>query len=169
MIFSQVSRSRSVRTTVRFWRALSSSCRRTWRFLLDCQLDSGLRIRPRDPDTALLVSIETNKWYSIMMLFEPTRIVLFAAVVVLCLSMQMAIPASATEILFDGDEKLSRIVSPLPYTYIEKDSLPKSFQWGDVEGKSFLTHMLNQHIPQVRSLFYLVVVMFPRNDSVLTQ
>ena len=83
--------------------------------------------------------------------------------------MQMAIPASATEILFDGDKELYHIVSPLPYTYIEEDSLPKSFQWGNVEGKSFLTHMLNQHIPQVRFLFSLVVVMFPRNNSVLTQ
>lgn len=83
---------------------------------------------------------------------------LFAGVVALCLSMQLAIPASATEILFDGDEQLSHIVSPLPYTYIEKDSLPKSFQWGNVEGKSFLTHMLNQHIPQVRCLVSLVVV-----------
>ncbi len=80
------------------------------------------------------------------------RLALLARIAVLCLSLQLAIPASGTEILFDGDEKLSHIVSPLPHTYIEEDSLPKSFQWGDVDGISYLTHMLNQHIPQVRCL-----------------
>lgn len=64
--------------------------------------------------------------------------------------LQQASPANGTEIFFDGDEALSHIVSPLPYTYIDEDSLPKSFDWGQVEGKSYLTHMLNQHIPQVR-------------------
>jgi len=42
--------------------------------------------------------------------------------------------------------------SPLPYTYLEPDDLPERFSWGavDVNGNttSFLTHSLNQHIPQ---------------------
>jgi cathepsin X len=56
--------------------------------------------------------------------------------------------AIATEILFPGDEELSHVVSPLPYTYISESELPKSFFWGNISGTSYLTHSLNQHIPQ---------------------
>jgi len=38
--------------------------------------------------------------------------------------------------------------SPLPHTYIDVEDLPESFSWGDVDGKSYLTKSLNQHIPQ---------------------
>jgi cathepsin X len=38
--------------------------------------------------------------------------------------------------------------SPLPYTYISEEDLPDNFSWGDVDGVSYLTHSLNQHIPQ---------------------
>lgn len=37
---------------------------------------------------------------------------------------------------------------PLPYTYISKLDLPSQFFWGNVNGTSYLTRMLNQHIPQ---------------------
>lgn len=37
---------------------------------------------------------------------------------------------------------------PLPQTYIEYEALPDSFTWGDVDGVSYLTHSLNQHLPQ---------------------
>jgi cathepsin X len=37
---------------------------------------------------------------------------------------------------------------PLPHTYINEDDLPDSFSWGNVNGTSYLTHSLNQHIPQ---------------------
>jgi len=37
---------------------------------------------------------------------------------------------------------------PLPYTYISEDELPVNFNWGDKDGRSYLTHSLNQHIPQ---------------------
>ena len=36
---------------------------------------------------------------------------------------------------------------PLPYTYIDKDTLPKTFHWGNVNGTSYLTRSLNQHLP----------------------
>ena len=36
----------------------------------------------------------------------------------------------------------------MPHTYIEEATLPDSFSWGNVEGKSYLTHSLNQHVPQ---------------------
>mmetsp|Transcript_26869 Transcript_26869/g.39782 ORF Transcript_26869/g.39782 Transcript_26869/m.39782 type:complete len:346 (+) Transcript_26869:154-1191(+) len=38
--------------------------------------------------------------------------------------------------------------SPLPITYIKRSDLPASFSWHDVNGISYLTKMLNQHIPQ---------------------
>ena len=63
----------------------------------------------------------------------------------------LASTANSTEIKYEGDERRSHVVSPLPYTYLEESSLPKSFDWGRVDGggRSLLTHMLNQHIPQV--------------------
>ena len=36
----------------------------------------------------------------------------------------------------------------MPHTYIDLDDLPDSFSWGDVDGVSYLTKSLNQHIPQ---------------------
>ena len=41
-------------------------------------------------------------------------------------------------------------VSPLPFEYIKESDLPKSFTWGDINGVSYLTKALNQHLPQVR-------------------
>lgn len=38
--------------------------------------------------------------------------------------------------------------SPLPHEYIEEGDLPAAWDWRNVKGKSFLTHSLNQHIPQ---------------------
>ncbi|KAJ9463790.1 Gut-specific cysteine proteinase [Diplonema papillatum] len=38
------------------------------------------------------------------------------------------------------------VVSPLPHTYVT--DVPASFTWGDVNGTSYLTKSLNQHIPQ---------------------
>ena len=37
--------------------------------------------------------------------------------------------------------------SPLPISYVNIKDLPPSFDWGNVGGRSFLTHSLNQHAP----------------------
>ena len=37
---------------------------------------------------------------------------------------------------------------PLPFTYVDADDIPKRFSWGNVDGQSYLTKALNQHIPQ---------------------
>jgi len=50
--------------------------------------------------------------------------------------------------ILDDHKILNDYSSPLPYEYIDEDDLPESFDWGNVEGRSFLTHSLNQHIPQ---------------------
>jgi len=46
------------------------------------------------------------------------------------------------------DAVLNDYTSPLPHTYLGAETLPDSFNWGDVNGVSYLTHSLNQHIPQ---------------------
>lgn len=38
--------------------------------------------------------------------------------------------------------------SPLPHTYIAEDELPDNFNWANVNGTSYLTRSLNQHVPQ---------------------
>ena len=50
----------------------------------------------------------------------------------------------------EGHTVLNDYSSPLPYEYIKEEDLPEAFTWGDVNGTSFLTKALNQHIPQVR-------------------
>ena len=43
----------------------------------------------------------------------------------------------------------SYIKSPLPISYINPTTdLPSSFNWNNINGTSYLTHLLNQHIPQ---------------------
>ena len=44
----------------------------------------------------------------------------------------------------------SELKSPLPHSYIQLGSLPDSFSWADVDGVSYLTHSLNQHVPQCK-------------------
>lgn len=38
--------------------------------------------------------------------------------------------------------------SPLPHSYIEAADLPLRWDWRNIDGKSYVTHSLNQHIPQ---------------------
>lgn len=42
----------------------------------------------------------------------------------------------------------NHILSPLPIDYIKPSELPLSFSWDNVNGQSYITHSLNQHIPQ---------------------
>jgi cathepsin X len=50
--------------------------------------------------------------------------------------------------ILQGHKVRDAYTSPLPYEYIQTDDLPASFTWGDIDGVSYLTHSLNQHIPQ---------------------
>ncbi|KAL7551068.1 hypothetical protein ACHAWF_016800 [Thalassiosira exigua] len=47
-----------------------------------------------------------------------------------------------------GHTRKSHVISPLPHTLSAFDRLPKEFSWNNKDGKSYLTHSLNQHIPQ---------------------
>mmetsp|Transcript_9341 Transcript_9341/g.11825 ORF Transcript_9341/g.11825 Transcript_9341/m.11825 type:complete len:353 (-) Transcript_9341:773-1831(-) len=50
--------------------------------------------------------------------------------------------------IMEGHTVQNDYESPLPYEYINHEDLPESFTWGDVDGKSYLTKPLNQHLPQ---------------------
>jgi len=67
----------------------------------------------------------------------------------------LAILSLAETVVSEGDFKIleghkvqNDYHSPLPYTYISEDDLPSDFTWGDKDDMSYLTHSLNQHIPQ---------------------
>jgi len=47
-----------------------------------------------------------------------------------------------------GHKKRSNVLSPLPHTYLMKEDIPDNWDWNNIDGKSYLTHHLNQHIPQ---------------------
>ena len=49
--------------------------------------------------------------------------------------------------------------SPLPHTYIDVADLPASFSWGNVDGVSYLTKSLNQHIPQYCKLNWIFILL----------
>lgn len=50
--------------------------------------------------------------------------------------------------IMKGHTTRERIVSPLPSTYVDVASLPPNFSWNNVNGTSYVTKALNQHLPQ---------------------
>lgn len=52
-------------------------------------------------------------------------------------------------VVLQGHKIQNDYSSPLPHEYIAEEDLPEAFNWGDIEGRSYLTRMLNQHLPQV--------------------
>ena len=50
--------------------------------------------------------------------------------------------------ILEGHQVRNSYSSPLPYTYLKPKDLPSDFSWTNVNGRSFVTHSLNQHIPQ---------------------
>lgn len=57
--------------------------------------------------------------------------------------------SQAEEVILKGHKVLENYHSPLPHTYVSSpEELPTSFSWGNVNGVSYLTKSLNQHIPQ---------------------
>merc|ERR1711862_333370 len=48
----------------------------------------------------------------------------------------------------EGHKIKNDYISPLPHTYLSGEDMPEEFSWGDIDGVSYLTRTLNQHIPQ---------------------
>jgi cathepsin X len=73
-------------------------------------------------------------------------------IAVLSVAAVLAPAASAVEHIneikiMEGHKKRSHVVSPLPHTYLAAEDIPDNFDWDNVDGKSYLTKHLNQHIP----------------------
>lgn len=66
----------------------------------------------------------------------------------MCLISSNFIVSSQDETLMPGHIRSEHIISPLPRDLLSPNELPKSFSWGNVNGKSYLSRSLNQHIPQ---------------------
>ena len=52
--------------------------------------------------------------------------------------------------MMPGHDRREMVSSPRPHEYTDHASLPDNFSWANVEGKTFVTKSLNQHLPQVR-------------------
>lgn len=50
--------------------------------------------------------------------------------------------------ILEGHDRPEHVLNALPHEYISEAALPKSFTWGNVDGTNYLTHSLNQHLPQ---------------------
>jgi cathepsin X len=73
--------------------------------------------------------------------------VVFVLLALLSCSLDWA-DAQDDERIMPGHTRLEHVVSPLPYTYLSNEELPMALSWGNVNGRSYLTKSLNQHIPQ---------------------
>ncbi|KAL3920899.1 MAG: hypothetical protein SGILL_003032 [Bacillariaceae sp.] len=51
-------------------------------------------------------------------------------------------------VVLEGHKNREDFHSPLPYTYIKEEDLPDNWDWRNIDGKNYVTHSLNQHIPQ---------------------
>jgi cathepsin X len=83
-----------------------------------------------------------------MMLFRVGSVRHLLALPVLFYFSASTLLVLAEEKILKGHTILENVKSPLPYTYLKPDQLPQAFSWGNVNGRSYLTHSLNQHIPQ---------------------
>jgi cathepsin X len=54
----------------------------------------------------------------------------------------------AEEKILSGHTVFNNYKNPLPHTYVSPNELPDAFSWGNVNGRSYITKSLNQHIPQ---------------------
>jgi len=50
--------------------------------------------------------------------------------------------------IMPGHDKPEQAVLPRPHEYIDMDGLPDNFSWTNVDGVTYVTKSLNQHIPQ---------------------
>jgi hypothetical protein len=64
---------------------------------------------------------------------------------VVSLASSRVVTAGAAKNQLELHEKYS---SPLPRTYVAAKDLPRAFSWGAVNGVSYLTKSMNQHLEQ---------------------
>ena len=74
--------------------------------------------------------------------------VFFAAVAALTVGVASSQKRMNEIKILEGHDRPEHVLSALPHEYISEAALPKSFTWGNVDGTNYLTHSLNQHLPQ---------------------
>lgn len=59
------------------------------------------------------------------------------------------VSSSSSSVLLNGESGIKSVIHhPLPFTYLDPSSIPNSFTWQNVNGRSYLTAVRNQHVPQ---------------------
>eukprot|EP01128_Nolandella_sp_AFSM9_P000221 TRINITY_DN10396_c0_g1_i1.p1 TRINITY_DN10396_c0_g1~~TRINITY_DN10396_c0_g1_i1.p1 ORF type:complete len:316 (+),score=62.48 TRINITY_DN10396_c0_g1_i1:47-949(+) len=81
---------------------------------------------------------------------QTTTTLLLTALTLLVLSASV-VSAYRNEVIRDVELRRSAwgsvITEPLPHTYVDFASMPANFNWGDKDGKNYLSPTRNQHIP----------------------
>ena len=66
-----------------------------------------------------------------------------------CSSLSIALDEDYSEIRYLSDHQVHEShVLPLPSTYVKSSDIPESFNWANINGKSYITASRNQHLPQ---------------------
>lgn len=86
--------------------------------------------------------------------------VFFAAVAALTVGVASSQKRMNEIKILDGHDRPEQVLSALPHEYISESALPESFTWGDVDGTNYLTHSLNQHLPQVSGITTAVAISY---------
>lgn len=74
---------------------------------------------------------------------------MFAQILTITLALaQAAHAAYRNEIKIRPDAVHNSYSTPLPHEYVSAAALPEAFDWSNVNGVSYLTKSLNQHVPQ---------------------
>lgn len=68
--------------------------------------------------------------------------------VIVLVVLGLLVHANCKYIGYVKKEWKEHVLHPLPHSYLGAEDLPKAFDWRNVDGVSYVTKMLNQHIPQ---------------------
>jgi hypothetical protein len=77
-----------------------------------------------------------------------TTTLLLLAIVTICSGSSNSNPVPSEIVHLPGHTVENDYRLSLPHAYINPNDLPESFYWGNVNGVSYLTKSLNQHLPQ---------------------
>jgi cathepsin X len=93
---------------------------------------------------------DTQKNYLTLEIMVAMRNFLACYLIVHCAtSLLSCVAGSNSEIRYlDGHKIQQSYELPLPSTYVDPTLLPESFNWANINGKSYITASLNQHLPQ---------------------
>jgi cathepsin X len=68
--------------------------------------------------------------------------------------------------LDDGDERKNQVMSAVPHDTLDMIQMPESFDWRNVNGKSFASVARNQHIPQYCGACWAFASLSAVNDRI---